>query len=376
MGETASEVEAENKRLAKALKKKKTLLAALAAAEATDTPELAEGVDTADDSRLPGSEKADKIVSELSGSGSFEIYRDENGKNVRVGSYDLESWPEAMETCVRNKGGGDYLVVFRRANGAQAGRISRTYDKSSYPGVSGAKAAPAGGEDLFLKFLEVQDRRESSYRAELSSMRAELAKSQADATRTMIEALRASSKPLLSSVQDIVAISGLFNKKSDPIEEYLKLRDVIDELKETDSPSVSESPLAAVLDRIAKTVLPLLVKAPLVAPVAEPAPERRTAALPDAPPVEAARPQPKPLNIEPFLNGIVTAIEGGTTPEDSADTVYISTSGSAENREAIVTLLNSGDWAPAYSHAFLSQHKDWLDKFREVLKAKFSAPAA
>ncbi|MDE2040576.1 MAG: hypothetical protein KGO96_13675 [Elusimicrobia bacterium] len=338
------------------------------------TAEAAED-DVLPDPDYPGTSKVEEIVKALSETGTVDIYRLDAGKKIKMGTYDFSSvaeWESAIEAVLKVKGGGDYLCIFREADGRQVGQVQRTFDRDMYKPepLAQASASPATPGFDFAKLLELQASRDAEHRRDLEAMRLEMARQSQESMRLMVEMVKGSQASPLKSIQDFALVKKLFSDDKDPIERMLDLRDLMDEFKGQASRE-NESPIVRAIERFAeglasKRPAPPAPRASLPNPAPSPAPAKKSDAPVSPAPVE--RP-----SLGAYAEMFKAAIEGGHAPEVAAVAVYERTA--ADKRPELQAHLN-GDWdALAASDAYLSEHKAWLVAFRSKLAALFSMPA-
>lgn len=386
---TAADIEAEADALERAVARKKRAMRALAKLGEGERGGAGEGSPLEPEADLPGADKVQAIVTELNGEGSFEVIKVTSSGQEQLARYDLAAWPEAVQLLVKEHGGGNYLVVVRNGAGQIAGRVLRTYSKTSY-GEGKAPAALGGGssEAVFVRFMEMQQAADARHQQQLETMRLELAKVSAEANRNLLEVLKTQQGGgIFKSAQDVAAIASLFKSdKGSRIDELLDLKELLEDLR-GDAPRRDDASLLGVIANALSALVPkptreLRAGAPTPAPLPEhrpaalPAATKTPPAAPAAPEVQAAEPKPAPPSIAPYIANLRASISDGYTAKDIADTVWKAAKDVDINREALTAMVREGDWAPAYADEFLAQHKAWLDDFRTALEGLISAPAA
>ncbi len=345
-----------------------------------------------EDAPLPGSELIEQVMTELGGDGSFSIVKLEGGKTMDMGTHDLTLWPDAMEELVKVQGGGNYVLIFRRPDGTIAKRIKRTYPASLYPAPA-EKTQGAGGD--MLAMLKIMEERDARREAQNETLRLEAMKGQQSMMTAMMTMMGAQNKPMVNNAAELATIAKLFGagEKKDSLSDLVALKDLLDDLRgdseeagvkiQTDSPLVAL--LAPILQALGKG---MNVKAP-VSPT--PAALERKPAPPFVPATEAdlskvaAPPSPSPTAVpSPSAEAagllqhavmLKTAIDAGVTPEVAAEKAW--DDAQEKGQEAVlVELIERGDWSNLKAHPDLLAHADWLDKFREALRAGIPASPA
>jgi hypothetical protein len=325
---------------------------------------------------VPGAEKIADIISKLQGEGTFEVFQLANGAQSKLGTYDLVAWPEAQEALVRQHGGGEYLTVFRNADGAYAGRVTRTYDPRSYKGTPAAQTA---GMDT-AAFLKILQDTNAEHARQMESMRVEMARLQAEQTKLVLEMVKAQSVSPFKNVQEIAMLGKLFKDEGDDLDRLLKLRDFMEDLRGEDAPAAvhTDNPLVALITQITGA----LARAPQTRPATVP-PPAAPAALPNpapqpaaparaeiAPPIPAPEPAPAadPLDMAQYVPQFTAAIKAGRSPVEAAKDVW-ETAEKGGYTQGVELLADQGNWEILDADPFLKEHKKWLDEFRDKLKS-------
>lgn len=387
---TAEEIEAEAAALERANKRKQKALKKAAELDGESGDEFAE------DGDIPGQGKVAELVDQLGACGSCDISRVENGRVVQVGSYDvtsLKDWKDAMDSVLRQKGGGDYLTVFRDGAGHQIGRIKRTYDPQIYKpeGQSAVAAASATSADaMMMRFMEIQQAADARHREEMAAMRAELARIQAESQKTLIEVFKSQNQGFLKNAQELAVLKNLFAPASNPLDQVLDLRELLDELRgdvREESAPAWEKLINGVIAGLAKAAPAQEAPRRAHTSPAQPAP-KLSAPNPGVPPSPAIPPAKEPAasgssdaplstkpSLEQYRDNFKTAIQAGHGPERVAELVRSQATTPAEI-ESLSIMLADGDWDGLLADEFLSQHKSWFETFRKNLSELLKPAAA
>src|SRR3972149_5633111 len=72
--------------------------------------------------------RLERAIAEVGSEGSFEVYHIVGGAEAKLGQFDISDWPQRMEILARTKGGGDFKIVFRHANGHYGATTTRSFD--------------------------------------------------------------------------------------------------------------------------------------------------------------------------------------------------------------------------------------------------------
>lgn len=380
-GNNLTEDEARTARLEKLAARKKKALDALAevkdmerelgvAVEEEEEIVPPEGiVPEADLSRL------EKIVTELEGEGSFEVFYQDNGSEAKVGKYDIRDWPNRMEQIAKKKGGGDFKVVFRNSSGHYAGQTTRTYDPDAYGGKRGGSD---GGADMG-RFLEILERKEESHQRAMESLRLEMTKMQME----MIKAM--SGGGVMRNAQDIALIAKLFKedtKKEDTFEQVRKFTDLLTYLKE----GPAAEPVPFLQDAITKG---LSLLKPIVEAGARrlnaPAPGAGTPGTIPALPATASAGMPGPVaaaqssvpaSADPVLTAyaqrLSMAIVQGLTPNSVATLIFEN----IEEKDVDGLRMVAGDMEIEKKLSSISptirQNPSWIADFFQAIRENFS----
>lgn len=393
--ETAEDINTQAEELERATARLKKAQRARAKLEETD-PDAIEEVEA-----LPGSDVIGKIMQELDGEGSFNIYKMTDGQSVSIGSYGLvENWEDIVRDVIRQKGGGLYKFQFRSPEGVIVKTISRTYDPITAP--TAVTPAPGLGGDvqaLVAAMIKTADDRSARAEQAAENLRMELAKQQAANQATLLEFIKGSQggflKEVAPHIPSIIALLKLFfENKRDPLDDIANTLEIIDGLKEKAvepagvwdklgatlasaiAPATAAALGGALGARRAKPAASADPKASLPA-AASPTPAApkkvipTTAVTADAPKVEAAPAKTAgatemkfPL-IE-YVDYILKAIAAGMTPGAFAQELYKSFE--AKGQESIlITLVDSGDWPGLMADQRVAAHAQWIQEVHDKL---------
>jgi hypothetical protein len=345
--------------------------------------ELLEGGETvieADAPTVPGSNKIEEILSKLQGDGTFEVFRLTGGGQSKLGTYDLVAWPEAQEALVRQHGGGEYLTVFRHADGSYAGRVTRTYDPSSYKGTPQAQNGSADAA-AFLKILQDAN---AEHSRQMEAMRLEMSKLQSDQTKMILEMVKSQSASPFKNVQEIAMLGKLFKGDNDEIDRLLKLRDLMEDLKGEPEPAAvhTDNPIVALISQFTGALARAQVS-PRPASLPNPSPEpTRPTPAPTQGKISAPVPELKsepatvpadPLDLTVYIPQFTAAIQAGRSPIEAAKDVW-ETAEKGGYTAGIEMIAEDGRWGALEADPFLKQHGKWLLDFRESLKGFSHVP--
>lgn len=329
---------------------------------------------------LPGSEKIESILANLTGEGSFDIIKlGAGGVEDNLGSYDVSAWPEGFNLTLKEHGSGNYLLRFRNKQGKHAGRVMRTYRLPGSP-TSASAPAPASGSGDMMAFVKMMQDAADRHERSLTEMRLEMSRQQMESSKNLIELMKAqSSGGLFKNAQDLAVVAKLFkdDNKGSELERLLDLRELLEDFKGSAREEVTAdaNPLLAMLAPLvaafipkpaARRPAPAAAPAPvtLAPPAVAPAPARATPA-----PIPASAPSAdaSPMSLAEFVPSFKAAIEAGVMPEDAADFAW-KASLEKKNESSLRQLLEQGDWSALGVDPYLLEHSAWLVAFRVHLE--------
>lgn len=327
---------------------------------------------------LPGAGKAQEIVNDLKGQGSFEVYKLDGGKQSKLATHDIDAWPEAMESLVKRVGPGDYLTIFRDGSGKQVGRITRTFD-AVFCGTPAALPAPAAPD--MTKFMELLLVMQEKAEARIEAMRAESSRQQQESLKMVIEMVKASQSSPLKTMQDLAAAKNLFKDNDDPIQKMLDMRDLLEEFKGS-AEREDESPWLSVLNKFAQGFMsrqgprrahtpPAPAPAPSSAAPTSPALNNPTPSAsggslggPLSTEAKAQAPEKK-IDLSEYVDSLALAIAAGADAEETADKVFSECESKPAEFEVLRVQALNGDWEALYKNPKLNS--DWVFAFHRAL---------
>jgi hypothetical protein len=378
-----SEMEAQAKRLEEAAKRKKAALAQVAEANAIESEMTADTQEEEIQSpkELRTLSKIEQVLSEINGDGSFTVFHLAANTESQVGKYDIEEWPNRMELIAKEKGGGDFKVVFRDGEGHYMGQVTRTFDRTAY---GGGKSESSSGGDATMRFMEMMQARDEVHRREMDAMRLENQRMMLEQQKMMIEMVKSQNQPFVKSANEIAVIGEMFSKKSPDvlglIREGLGL---LREWREDVNEPAPSDPLTMMIDKVFKVLTPVLQAgvaklavppAPVAAPSpALPAPVTPTPAaqvVPSSPPAAASAAPAVYSNahIKDYAAKLKASILSGA----KADAIALFVLDNME--DADVPGLKAFADDPGIVGQFLEadkelvQHQAWLAQFFQVLR--------
>lgn len=343
-------LEVETERLKKAVAEKRKLLKEMERLEVEEGQLLEDGEIPQDAEVVPGSGRIEKILGELQGEGTFDVYRlDVSGKQVKLATYDVGLYPAALEKLVAAKGGGDYILTFRNPDGSYAGQVTRTFDGASYTPAAG------GMSDTSLKFMEMMQASEARHQASLEALRMENQRMMLEQQKMMLEMVKAQGSSAEASLEKLAKLKGLFSEeRPDMISQFLQFKDLMDEMR-GEVGEEKESPIVKIVSKISEA---LASKLPV--PAASPSnmiPQRQDA--------------PEPSFLEPYAGAIEQAIRSGASPIKSAETTIEHLKSNdliAEVLADLPRLSDAGEWRKLMSsHPFIGANASWVDQFSRRL---------
>lgn len=71
-------------------------------------------------------------LEEAADMGTFSVFKMEGGQESKIGLFPIGDWPSRMESLAHSCNGGTFKIIFRRANGTNAGQITQTFDPKFY----------------------------------------------------------------------------------------------------------------------------------------------------------------------------------------------------------------------------------------------------
>jgi hypothetical protein len=324
-------ITADADRLEKAAEKKKRALTALAEAEAMErelgmSPSDPEQNDNGQGEMIPEANlsKLERVLAELNGTGSFEVFFLSNGEEAKLGKFDIEDWPQRMETLARQKGGGTFKIVFREDNGHYAGSTTRTFDSDAY-GSGRRSGSDEGG--MLTRFMEIMEKRDGEHRREMDAARQENTKLMLQNQANMMEMIKSMGQGsgIARSAQDIAVLAEVLNKGNKPAASFMsEAKDMISMLQMLkEEASEPTSPWFGVVDKGFKMLMPILEAGVRKMYAAEPvnvnAPVRHSgtvatgarATLPA--PVPAQAEAPASVSADPHMAAFAANLKGAIT---------------------------------------------------------------
>lgn len=386
---SADAAEKDVERLEQLLERRRKALAGIAKLAKPEPAPAAE-------SEVPGNDRVAEVLEELQGRGSFDINKIEIDGTKQFGPWDLNLWPEGMETAFAEGGTGTYMVFIRDSEGRIQTRYKRAYKAAAAAGSPAAPAPVAATAADPLKFFEIMQLANDRHSKDLQEMRLEMAKIQAQATQQLIEVLKANNQGgFLKNAQDVAAIGAMFKDKSNPIEDLLNARELLDDLRGGDEKKPA-GPWAPLVSMLAAALTPILLKAKaadtprkveppkvetppapradgLLAPPPPPGPAPQPAAA-TTPPVQPPAPAAaaaagdgeKKISLLAHLPTIVSAISDGYMPVSAATSIWKMADASKMTNE-LLDMFEDGDWDELKAQPDLAGHAAWVDELRAVV---------
>jgi len=349
-----SEIEADARRLEAAALSKKKALASLADVQATERELNDEQEPEIQEPELPPAElrarsKIEQVLEEINGDGGFTVYfLPRNGEESQIGKYDINDWPERMETIAREKGGGTFKVVFRSGEGHFVGQVTRTFDASAY-----GNGRTESGDSL--KFLEIMQSREDNHRKEIEGLRLENQRMMLDFQKMMLEMVKSQNNSPLKTADEILAVGKLFkdDRPQSPMDGMKQFVEMLAMFREVSrEPSIESDPWSLIIDKASRILSPILeagVKKLAMPPLPRPATSPALAA-PTA--TQAALPAPALLN----EGGARPAVTPG--PRDSrVEVVGVSPAGNPPASQDSPVMKQMATYAASLKTAILQGNK-------------------
>ncbi len=334
--------------------------------------------------------KLDRILKTLNGEGKIEVFKMTAGTPCKVGTYQLDDYPDIMESIARKHGGGDYRIRFKNPRGEYVGQDTQSFDPDAYAKPGAALAAPAGG-DLMAQLLAQMQAREDRLMSKIDSQQAQM-------NALLLEIVKAGQQGggHTRSAEEMLALMKMAKEMGGEKESPLgAVRDIIEAVSMLQGAGVTEAPnpINLAIDKAFQLIGPLLGAwaakqagatgptparpAALPAPAPNPAlPRAQEAALPaPAPssPIPASTPAAAPVATpDPRLKGyaasLLQAASAGASPDRTADMVLAAISD--DEVDALHAMVDD----PAFVGQMLAAepalvpHQAWLVSLCKAIK--------
>lgn len=357
-----SEVAARKKKALEDLAEAQQIEQELGLAAPTEMPEdPSNGLEQAPD-------RLTEILSEISQDGGYwEAYRVINGARTKLGRFGLDAWPAHLEVLAHAVGGGNIIVQFKRAGGTFAAQQTFNFDPATYkPEASTAAAGPQAPQNSMDRFMELMDRREQQFKAEIAEARKESAELQ----KTILQSLL-NKDPMQSMTAMKTMMEALKPETPKPMTYVKEIFEVLSLLRGHGTELEPPSPMELLITKACDMLAPVL-KAGLESrtPLPKPSGAAPAPAETASEPVAAVAPSPADTDIAlSFLcENLLTAIRNGASPDTvaSAFADKLDVKAAAELKP-YTDDPNIADKLIALK-AELSQWKVWLVDFAVLMK--------
>ena len=193
--------------------------------------------------------RIEQVVSEMAGTGKFEVYKLVGSNKSKVGVYPLEEWPDLMDSIAHESGGGTFRIVFKDERGHYVASDTQTFDPKSY---GKAKESDSGSMD---RLLERMEKREEQMATQMEQMRAEN-------MRLLLSIVEKSNSQPQRSTGELVELMKFMRENQpearSPIESIKEILELAAVVKEEAGVSEPEHPLVAAIDKVFKTIQPFI----------------------------------------------------------------------------------------------------------------------
>lgn len=319
--------------------------------------------------------RIEQILEDMKGQGKVEIFKLVGGVKSKVGVHPIEEYPEIMETVAHEHGGGTYRVVIKDERGLYVASDTQTYDAKSYG--SGSQTSRRDDSDSLASVLERMDRKEEAAERRMEAMRQENMK----LLLTLVESSRtpkSNTSEMIEMMKFMREAQGETRSPMDHIKEVLELANVVREEAGAVEP---EHPLVAAIDKIFKTISPLIgawAAKTAAPPSALPGASRSPAQITSTPPKPVAvahapsaseaaltpAPTPAPAVVDPRIKQYAVSLlgqaESGATAESIGEAILNLTP--EANYDELDAMVGNPQFVALLIDAepLLARHQKWL----------------
>ena len=316
--------------------------------------------------------RIEQILEEMKGEGKVVVSKLVGGMKSKIGVYPIEEYPEIMETIAHDHGGGTYRVEIRDPQGHYVASDTQTFDPKAYG--SGNNAARRDDSTAITSLMERMERKEEASERRMEAMRQENMK----LLLTIVEGSRStksSTSEMIEMMKFMKEAQGETRSPMDHIKEVLELANVVREEAGAVEP---EHPLVAAIDKIFKTISPLIgawASKTAAAPsgLSRPttvAPAQITS-TPPKPEIAAHAPTPSPApapapapvidpRIKQYAASLLGQAESGAAAEAIGEAILNLTP--AENYDELDAMVSNPQFVATLIEAepLLTKHQKWL----------------
>jgi len=328
--------------------------------------------------------RIEQIIAEMKGEGKVSVSKLVGGTKSKIGVYPIEEYPEIMETIAHEHGGGTYRIQFHDAEGHYVISDTQTFDPKAYG--SGNTATRREDSTLLTSLMERMEKKEEAADRRMEAMRQENMK----LLLSIVEGSRStktSTSEMIEMMKFMKEAQGETRSPMDHIKDVLELANVVREEAGAVEP---EHPLVAAIDKIFKTISPLIgawaakagatpsgLPRPAVAPAqitsTPPKPESLLAPAPTPSPVAAPVVAVVDPRVKQYAASLLSQVDSGATAEAIGEAIlnltpeanYDELDSMVSNPQFVATLIDA--------EPLLAKHQRWLAELSVYITNQLTA---